>query len=73
MPQTRHETIDTYDNNGNLIASESAAYQVSDEEQDREHARATVTEMLSLKDDEPTLPQVSRFLKAIALISGDKR
>lgn len=73
MPQTRQETIDTYDKNGNLIASESVAYQVSDEEQAREQARVTVAEMLRLKDDELTLPQASRFLKAIALITGDKR
>ena len=46
---------------------------MSDEEQDREQARATVAEMLRLKDDELTLPQASRFLKAIALITGDKR
>ncbi len=62
MPETRY--IDEYDNNGNVI--NKIPYEVSDEELELEAAEKAIDELSALKDDDLTIPQAARFLKALA-------
>lgn len=62
MPETRY--IDEYDNQGNII--NKIPYEVSDEELEREKAEETLSELSALADEDLKLPQVGKFLKALA-------
>ncbi len=65
MIETRYKTIETYDNGGNLIATGQIPYELSDEELEREEAEKVVTELSTIDEDNFTLPQVARLLKAL--------
>jgi hypothetical protein len=66
MPETRYETIETYDKKGNLIGTEQIPYEVSDEELAREGAETVVTELSALPDTELTTTKLRRLVKALA-------
>jgi len=66
MSETRYATIETYDNNGRLIAIESIPYKVSDEELERERAEKVVAELSALSDAELTTSQLRKLVKALA-------
>jgi len=66
MPETRYETIETYDNKGNLIGTEQIPCEVSDEELAREGAETVVTELSALPDAELTTTKLRRLIKALA-------
>ncbi len=66
MPETRYHTIETFDGKGNLIETKQIPYEVSDGELEREAAERTVAELSTLSDNELTVPQAARFLKALA-------
>jgi len=66
MPETRNHTIETYDNNGRLIATESISYEVSDMELEKEAAEMVVAELSALSDGELTTGQLRKLVKALA-------
>ena len=66
MPEIRYETIETYDNKGNLIGTEQNSREVSDEELAREKAEAVVLELSALPDAELTTARLRRLIKALA-------
>ena len=66
MPETRYETIETYDNKGNLIGTEQIPREVSDEELAREEAEAAVMELSALPDVELTTAKLRKLVKALA-------
>ena len=66
MPETRYETIETYDNKGKLIGTEQVSCEVSDEELAREEAETVVTELSALPDIELTTTKLKRLIKALA-------
>jgi len=66
MPETRYQTVETYDNNGRLIATESIPYEVSDEELEKEKAEMVVAELSALSDAELTTGQLRKLVKALA-------
>lgn len=68
MPEIRYQTVETYDNKGKVIETESVPYEVSDEELGRETAEQTVAELSALADEDLKAPQVGKFLKALAKI-----
>jgi len=62
MPETRY--IEEYGNNGKVI--NKISYQVSDQELEKEQAEKNLEELLSLTDDQITVPKIGKFLKALA-------
>ena len=66
MPETRYETIETYDNTGNLIGTEQIPHEVSDEELAREGAEAAIMELSAVPDAELTTVKLRRLVKALA-------
>lgn len=54
MPETRYQTAETYDKDGNLIETEQIPYRVSDEDVEKEEAEKTIAELSSLTDAELT-------------------
>ncbi len=66
MPEIRYQTVETYDNKGKVIETESVPYEVSDEELGREQAESTIAELSALADEALAVPQIGRFLKALA-------
>ena len=66
MPETRNQTIETYDNNGRLIATESIPYEVFDEELERGETEKVVAELSILSDAELTTGQLRKLVKALA-------
>ena len=65
MSEMRYKTIETYDNSGNLIATEQIPCELSNDELEREEAEKVVTELSTIDEDNFTLPQVARLLKAL--------
>jgi len=66
MPEIKYETIETYDNNGNLIGTEQIPNEVSDEELEREEAEGVVAKLSALPDAELTTTKLRRLVKALA-------
>ena len=66
MPETRYHTIETFDGKGNSIETKQIPYEVSDGELEREAAERTIAQLSALSDNELTVPQAARFLKALA-------
>ena len=66
MSETRYETIETYDNNGNLIGAEQIPWEVSDEELEREGAEQTIAELVIKADKDFSISGVARLVKALA-------
>jgi hypothetical protein len=66
MPETRYETIETYDNKGKLIATEQIPYEVPDDELEREEAENVVAELSALSDAELTTDQLRKLVRALA-------
>jgi hypothetical protein len=66
MPEIRYETIETYDNKGNLIGTEQISYEVTDAELEKENAETVVTQLSAINDDDFTFPQLAKFVKALA-------
>ena len=62
MPETRY--IEEYDNQGNII--NNIPYEVSDDELEKEQAEEDLAELFSMADDQVTVPEVGKFLKALA-------
>ena len=62
MPETRY--VEEYDNNGNII--NRIPYEVSDEQLAQEEAEKTIAELSALADGDLKVPQVGKFLKALA-------
>lgn len=65
MPETRYQTIETYQEN-ELIATEKIPYQISDEELEREAAEDTVAQLSTLSDTELTTAKLKQIVKALA-------
>jgi hypothetical protein len=65
MPETRYQTIETYQEN-ELIATEKIPYQVSDEELEREAAENTIAQLSTLSDTELTTAKLKQIVKALA-------
>ena len=65
MGEIRYETIETYDGNGNLIATEQIPCEVSDEELEREMAEMVLSQLSAIDDHDLTLPQLAKFLKSL--------
>jgi len=61
MPETRY--VEEY-KDGRVI--NKIPYEVSDEELKREQAEKDLAELLSLVDDQVTVPKIGKFLKALA-------
>ncbi len=61
MPETRYVEVFK---DGKLIDKEP--YEVSDEELERETAEKTIAELSALADGDLKVPQVGKFLKALA-------
>jgi len=61
MPETRY--VEVY-KDGVLIDKEP--YEVSDEQLEREAAERTIAELSGLADEDLKVPQVGKFLKALA-------
>ena len=61
MPETRY--VEEY-KDGRVI--NKIPYEVSDEELKREQAEKDLAELLSLADDQVTVPKIGKFLKALA-------
>lgn len=66
MPETRYQTIETYDNNGKVIETEQIPYDVSNEELEREAAENTIAQLSALSDAELTTAQLKKLVKALA-------
>lgn len=66
MPEIRQQTIETYDNNGQLIATEKVSYEVSDEVLEREAAETTAAALSTLPDSELTTARMKKLVKALA-------
>ena len=66
MPQVRYETIETYDNKGNVIATEQIPCEVSDEEMQRAKAETVVAGLSTLSDVELTITKLRGLVKALA-------
>ena len=66
MPETRYDTIETYDNKGRLIATKQIPYEVSDEELERVEAEKAAAELSALSDAELTTGQLRKLVKALA-------
>lgn len=66
MPETRYQTIETYDNKGRLIATESIPYELFDEELEREETEKVAAELSALSDAELTTGQLRKLVKALA-------
>ena len=64
MPEIRYQTVETYDNKGNLIETEQIPYEVSDEELEREKAEKTIAQLSTLPDAELTTAQLKKLVKA---------
>jgi len=65
MPETRYQTIETYQD-GELIATEKISYEVSDEELEREEAENTIAQLSALTDTELTTAKLKQMVKALA-------
>lgn len=65
MSEIRYQTIETYDGKGNLIATESIPYDVSDEEIAREEAGDIINQLCDLPDAEITTTQLKQLIKAL--------
>ncbi len=65
MPEIRQQTIEAYDNNGRLIATEKVSYEVSDEELEREAAETTAAALSALPDSELTTAKMKKLVKAL--------
>ncbi len=65
MPEIRQQTIETYDNTGQLIATEKLPYEVSDEELEREAAETTAAALSALPDSELTTAKMKKLVKAL--------
>ena len=68
MPETRYKKIETYDNKGNVIATEQIPYEVSDEELDREEAEKAVAQLSSVPNAELTITQLKQLVKALVTL-----
>lgn len=66
MPEIRYQTIETYDNKGNLIETEQIPYEVSDEQLEREQAEKTIAQLSTLPDAELTTAQLKKLVKALS-------
>ncbi len=66
MPETRYQTIETFDGKGNLIETKQIPYEVSDEELEREAAEKTAATLSALPDSELTTAQMKKLVKALA-------
>ena len=65
MPETRYQTIETYQDS-ELIATENIPYEVSDEELEREEAENTIAQLSTLTDAELTTAKLKQLVKALA-------
>lgn len=65
MPETRYQTIETYQDS-ELIATEKIPYQISDEELEREAAENTIAQLSALTDAELTTAKLKQMVKALA-------
>ena len=68
MPETRYQTIETYDNGGRLIATEQVPYEVTDKEMAREQAEAKIAQLSALSDTELTTVKLKLLVKALAIL-----
>ena len=66
MPETRYQTIETYDSKGKLIATESIPYELFDEELEREETEKVAAELSALSDAELTTGKLRKLVKALA-------
>ena len=66
MPETRYQTIETYDNNGKVIETEQIPYEVSDEELGEEETEKTIAQLSTLPDAELTTAKLKALVKALA-------
>ncbi|MFH1662320.1 MAG: hypothetical protein ABH934_00105 [Chloroflexota bacterium] len=66
MSEIRYQAIETYDGEGNLIATESIPYEVSKEEMAREEAENIIKQLSDLPDAELTTTQLKQLVKALA-------
>ena len=62
MPEVRVETV--YDSQGNIV--NQIPYEVSDEELEREQAEKAIVELSALADEVITMPQITKFVQALA-------
>jgi len=65
MPEIRYQTVETYDNKGNLIETEQIPYEVSDKQLEREKAEKTIAKLSTLPDAELTTAQLKKLVKAL--------
>ena len=65
MPETRYQTVETYDKNGKVIETEQIPYQVSDEEIEKEEAEKTIAQLSALTDAELTTAKLKQLIKAL--------
>jgi len=63
MPETRY--VETYQD-GKLVGREP--YEVSDDELERESAEQVIRELSARADNEVTMLEIARFVKALARI-----
>ncbi len=66
MPEIRYERVETYDNKGNLIATEQIPHEVTDEELEREEVERVITQLSAIDDNDLTLPQLAKLVKVLA-------
>jgi hypothetical protein len=64
MPETRYQTIETYQDN-EIIATEKIPYEVSDEELEKEEAENTIAQLSALTDAELTTTDIKQLIKAL--------
>ena len=64
MPETRY--IEEYTYPDGLTPAEKIPYEVSDEQLAQEEAEKTIAELSALADDDLKVPQIGKFLKALA-------
>jgi len=65
MPETRYQTIETYQDS-ERIATEKIPYEVSDEELEMEEAEKTIAQLSVLTDTELTTAKLKQMVKALA-------
>ncbi len=70
MPETRTETVEHFDQSEGFekikLGETKTTREVSDGELEREAAERAIAQLSTLSDNELTVPQAARFLKALA-------
>lgn len=65
MPETRYKEV-YQGGTDEPVLIDTGPYEVSDEEVEKEEAERTITELSQLPDADLKVPQVGKFLKALA-------